>query len=294
MIELGKKQTLEIVREKEFGVYLAEKQGDEASVLLPRRQVPDGAEIGSRLQVFIYKDSEDRLIATTAEPRLEVGGLAVLKVREVSRIGAFLDMGLEKDLLLPFKEQNRRLEAGDECLVALYVDKSGRLAATTKVYPYLKSDSPYGKDDWAEARVYEINDRLGVFVAVDDRYFGLIPSREVHGPCQPGEVVRVRVTKVREDGKLDLSLREKAYRQIGEDAGRILEALRQSGGELPFGDRVSPDVIRSRFNLSKNAFKRAIGHLLKEGQIELTPERIRLTASPQKDKGKSEKRREKS
>ena len=280
MIELGKRQTLEIVREKEFGVYLAEKQGDEASVLLPHRQVPDGAEIGSRLQVFIYKDSEDRLIATTAEPRLEVGGLAVLKVREVSRIGAFLDMGLEKDLLLPFKEQNRRLEAGDECLVALYVDKSGRLAATTKVYPYLKSDSPYGKDDWAEARVYEINDRLGVFVAVDDRYFGLIPSREVHSPCQPGEVVRVRVTK--------------AYRQIGEDAGRILEALRQSGGELPFGDRVSPDVIRSRFNLSKNAFKRAIGHLLKEGQIELTPERIRLAASPQKDKGKSEKRREKS
>ena len=124
MIELGKTQELEIVRTKEFGVYLSEKAGDEAAVLLPKKQVPAGAKIGDKVKVFIYKDSEDRLIATTSMPKLELGGTAVLKVKDVSKIGAFLDMGLEKDLLLPFKEQVYPVRAGEECLVALYIDKS--------------------------------------------------------------------------------------------------------------------------------------------------------------------------
>ena len=133
MIELGKRQELEVVREKEFGVYLGEKKNDAAAVLLPKKQVPAGTRVGDKLSVFIYKDSEDRLIATTADPKLQVGETAGLKVKEVAKIGAFLDMGLEKDLLLPFKEQNHKVRAGEECLVALYVDKSGRLAATMKV-----------------------------------------------------------------------------------------------------------------------------------------------------------------
>ncbi len=275
MIELGKRQELEVVREKEFGVYLGEKKADAAAVLLPRKQVPEGTKTGDRLSVFIYKDSEDRLIATTAVPKLEVGGLAVLKVKDVSRIGAFLDMGLEKDLLLPFKEQNHKVKAGEECLVALYVDKSGRLAATMKVYPYLSSDAPFGKDSWAEGRVYELNDNLGAFVAVEDRYFGLIPKREVYEKLRPGEVVRVRVTKVREDGKLDLSLREKAYRQMNTDAEEVLRVLDEFDGVLPFDDRVDPERIRDTFHLSKNAFKRAVGHLLKAGTIEIVPGSIR-------------------
>ena len=277
MITLGKRQELEVVREKEFGVYLGEKKNDTAAVLLPRKQVPEGTKLGDKLTVFIYKDSEDRLIATVAEPKLEVGGTAVLKVKEVAKIGAFLDMGLEKDLLLPFKEQNHKVRAGEECLVALYVDKSGRLAATMKVYPYLSSDAPYQKDAWVTARVYEINENLGVFVAVDDKYFGLIPIKEVYAKCQPGEVVRARVTKVREDGKLDLSLREKAYLQMNSDVEAILKVIDEFDGVLPFNDRVSPEVIKREFHLSKNAFKRAVGHLLKEGKIEITETSIRRT-----------------
>lgn len=141
MIELGKKQTLVVVREKDFGIYLAEKQGDEASVLLPKKQVPAGTKIGDSIEVFIYKDSEDRLIATTQMPKLQVGEVGVLKVKEVGKIGAFLDFGLEKDLLLPFKEQSHKVRQGEECLVAVYVDKSSRLAATMKVYSHMSSES---------------------------------------------------------------------------------------------------------------------------------------------------------
>ena len=277
MIELGKIQELEVLREKEFGVYLGEKQDAEASVLLPKKQVPEGTKTGDTIRVFIYKDSEDRLIATTAMPKLQVGETALLKVNDVSKIGAFLDMGLEKDVLLPFKEQNHKVRVGEECLVALYVDKSGRLAATTKVYSYLNNHAPYKKDDWAECRVYEINENLGVFVAVDDQYYGLIPKKELFSKCQPGEVVRTRVTKVREDGKLDLSLREKAYLQMDNDVELVLKAIDEFDGVLPFNDKADPEVIRREFGLSKNAFKRAVGHLLKEGKIEITEKNIKRT-----------------
>ena len=293
-MQLGKKQLLTVVKIVDFGIYLADPDDPEDRVLLPKKQVRAGVRPGDQMEVFLYKDSRDRPIATTAEPLLTLGDVGRLKVKEVSRIGAFLDWGLEKDLFLPFRQQTRKVRAGEECLVALYIDKSGRLCATMNVYEYLRTDSPYGSDDHVTGTVYQISENFGAFVAVDDLYSGLVPKKEFYDQAKIGDRVEARVTGVKADGKLDLSLREKAYRQIGEDAGRILEALRQSGGELPFGDRVSPDIIRSRFNLSKNAFKRAIGHLLKEGQIELTPERIRLTASPQKDKGKSEKRREKS
>ena len=150
MIELGRVQELMVVREKNFGVYLGQKKDDAAAVLLPKKQVPEGTKVGDKLKVFSYKDSEDRLIATTSMPKLELGGTAVLKVKDVSKIGAFLDMGLEKDLLLPFKEQVYPVRAGEECLVALYIDKSGRLAATMKVYSYLCSDAPYKKDEWIQ------------------------------------------------------------------------------------------------------------------------------------------------
>lgn len=275
MIELGKMQELTVLREKEFGIYLGEEKNPEASVLLPAKQVPAGTKTGDKLRVFIYKDSEDRLIATTAEPKLQVGHTAVLTVKDVSKIGAFLDMGLEKELLLPFKEQNHKVTVGEQCLVALYVDKSSRLAATTKVYSYLSGESPYKKDDWVKGRVYEINDNLGVFVAVDDQYYGLIPQKEVFKNFHPGEILEARVTKVREDGKLDLSLREKAYLQMNTDVETVLKAIDEFEGVLPFSDKANPEVIKRELNLSKNAFKRAVGHLLKEGKIELTENSIR-------------------
>ncbi len=274
MIELGKRQLLEVVRKKEFGVYLGEHAEDTTGILLPKKQVPQGTEIGDKLEVFIYKDSEDRLIATTGEAKLQVGETAVLKVKEVGKIGAFLDMGLEKDLLLPFKEQSRRVRVGEECLVALYVDRSNRLAATMKVYPYMSNESPYQRDDKVTGTVYEINENLGAFVAVDNKYYGLIPSREIFGAISEGDVIEARVVKVREDGKLDLSPREKAYVQIDTDSQLVLKVMEERGGVLSFNDKASPDIIKREFHMSKNAFKRAVGHLLKEGKIKITEKTI--------------------
>lgn len=274
MIELGKIQTLVVQREKNFGVYLGEPGDDSHSVLLPKKQVPEGTGTGDAVTVFIYKDSEDRLIATTAEPKLQVGQVALLPVKEIARIGAFLDMGLEKDLLLPFKEQNHKVSQGEQCLVALYIDKSQRLAATMNVYPYMRADSPYQKDDQITGTIYEINENLGAFVAVDNCYYGMIPKKELYGSYRPGDVVEARVLKVREDGKLDLSPRKKAYMQMDTDAELILKAMEQSGGVLPFTDKASPEVIYKNFQMSKNAFKRAVGRLLKEGRVWITDQTI--------------------
>ena len=278
MIELEKKQTLLVVKKVEFGVYLAENMDADAKdrVLLPAKQVPENTAEGSRMEVFIYKDSKDRLIATTREPVLTVGKTAVLKVRQVTKIGAFLDWGLEKDLLLPYHEQTVRVHEGQECLVALYVDKSSRLCATMKVYPYLEKKSPYQKGDQVKGRVYQTSDNFGIFVAVDDRYSALIPAREATGKYRPGTVLDLRVTEVKEDGKLNVSDRQKAYLQIDEDAKNVLQVIEEFAGVLPFDDKAAPEVIRREFGLSKNAFKRAVGHLLKEGKIEIRERRIYL------------------
>ncbi len=271
MLKIGCIQNLEIVKMLDFGAYLAENAGEsrENTVLLPAKQVPEGAEIGTRLDVFLYRDSEDRMIATTRKPVMEVGGVALLAVKETSRIGAFLDWGLEKDLLLPFHEQTARVKAGDQVLAALYVDKSGRLCATMKLYPYLRTDSPYLPGAVLEARVYEISENFGVFLAVEDTYSAMIPRQEAQGNYKPGQVIRVRVTKVREDGKLTVSAREKSYLQMDTDAEQIFRELEQAGGEFPFDDKASPEQIREKFGISKAAFKRAVGHLLKEGKIVL-------------------------
>ena len=270
MLQIGKVQKLQIVSRKEHGVYLAEaaEAEKEDRVLLPAAQVPEGASVGDALEVFLYRDSEDRPIATTRVPRLQIGGTAILTVKEVTPIGAFLDWGLEKDLLLPYREQTKKLRAGEEVLTALYLDdKSGRLCATMKLYPYLGTRSPYTVGDEVTGRVYETSRNFGVFIAVDDRYSALIPRREAQDIYRPGAVLKLRVTEVKEDGKLCVSARQKAYLQIGDDAERVLEELRACEGELPFDDKASPEVIAARFGLSKAAFKRALGHLLKEGLV---------------------------
>ena len=276
MIELGKKQTLTVVKTVDFGVYLAEKDDKEGkdSVLLPAKQVPAGTKAGDELTVFIYKDSKDRLIATTREPMLQVGQTAVLKVSQVTRIGAFLNWGLEKDLLLPYHEQTTRMQEGKDVLVALYIDKSQRLCATMKVSHYLSTRTPYVVGDQVKGRVYEISGNFGVFVAVDDKYSALIPAREAAGKYRPGEILDLRVTEVKEDGKMNVTDRQKAYLQIEEDAESVLSVINEFAGVLPFDDKASPEVIKREFGLSKNAFKRAIGHLLKEGKIEIKERRI--------------------
>ena len=269
---LGKKRRLMIVKEVEFGVYLGNKDD---KVLLPKKQVPKDVEVGDPVEVFLYKDSSDRLIATTQEPKITLDELAVLKVADTGRIGAFLDWGLEKDLLLPFKEQTAKVKKGDQVLVALYVDKSERLCATMKVYEKLETDSPYKKDDHVEGIVYERSDNFGVFVAIDNKYSALIPKREAYGGhLQVGDKVHARVIKVREDGKLDLSVREKAFIQMDADAELIVKRMEEQGGKLPFTDKADPEKIKKELGLSKNAFKRAVGRLLKENKVIITEKSI--------------------
>ena len=228
------------------------------------------------MEVFLYKDSADRLIATTQEPKITLGEVKALKVADTGKIGAFLNWGLEKDLLLPFKEQTAKVKKGDEVLVSLYIDKSGRLCATMKVYEMLRKDPPYQKDDHVEGIVYETSDRFGVFVAVDDCYSALIPKREAYGDLKVGQRISARVLQVKADGKMDLSVREKAYLQMDEDARKIFERMEASGGSLPFTDKADPERIRQEFDMSKNAFKRAVGRLLKAGKIKITEKNIEI------------------
>lgn len=263
-MRLGEKQVLTVVKIVDFGVYLG---SDEERVLLPKKQVPEGIEVGDPVEVFLYKDSSDRMIATTKEPKITLGELAVLEVADVGRVGAFLDWGLEKDLLLPFKEQTVKVEKGDRCLVSLYVDRSGRLCATMKVYPLLRTDSPYQKNDMVRGTVYGISREFGVFVAVDDRYSALIPRREVYGRMFIGQQVEARVADVKADGKLDLSVRGRIPEQMDADAQQIMERIEKNGGSLPFTDKADPERIKMEFGMSKAAFKRAVGRLLKQRKI---------------------------
>ena len=276
MLKLGELQTLKIVKEVDFGVYLAEDENTpkEERVLLPAKQVPPQAKMGDAIEIFLYKDSSDRPIATTKEPLLKMGEVKVLSVIQTNPMGAFLDWGLEKDLFLPFREQTCKVEEGDKCLVTLYIDKSSRLCATMKVYKYLQTDSPYEKDEKVTGTVYEISDNFGTFVAVDNCYSALIPKKEMVRNIKVGESVTARIAKVREDGKLELSIREKAHIQMGIDAAKVLERMDNLGGELPFTDKASPELIREEMNMSKNEFKRAVGNLLKAGEIEIKETKI--------------------
>lgn len=280
MIRLGEKQELVIVKEVEFGVYLAVSFEDAAEhVLLPAKQVPTGSRQGDKLEVFIYRDSKDRMIATTKEPKLRMGQVAELTVAQVGKFGAFLDWGLEKDLMLPFKQQRGKVRQGDKVLVSLYIDKSNRLCATMNVYENLRTDSPYKAEDRVKGRVYEYSDRFGTFVAVDNQYSALIPKKELYGEAELGTDIEARVIGVREDGKLTLSIRDKAYLQMNRDAEKVLELLDSYEGSLPFSDKAAPEVIQHETGMSKNEFKRAVGRLLKEGKIEIGEKTIRRKKS---------------
>lgn len=273
----GKKQTLVMVKRVEFGIYLAETMKDaENKVLLPKKQVPADMEVGDPIDVFLYKDSNDRPIATVKEPKLTLGQTARLRVVSVGKVGAFLDWGLEKDLFLPYREQTTQVKAGDEVIAALYLDKSERLCATMKVYPYLQKESPYQKDDVVTGMVYEISHNFGAFVAVDDKYSALIPKKELYGELHVLQQISARVTGVKEDGKLDLGIRQKAHLQMSEDADKVLALLREKKGFLPLHDKSSPEQIRETVDMSKNEFKRAIGRLYKEHLITLESDGIRL------------------
>ena len=269
MLKLGEIQTLTIVRIVGFGVYLADPQYPDDRVLLPKKQVPEGAAKGDALSVFLYRDSDDRLIATTAEPLLTIGKTAVLEVAAVSKIGAFLSWGLEKDLFLPFRQQTGKIKKGDRLLVSVYIDKSGRLCATMRIYGLLKTNAPYQRGDEVKGRVYQVDPAFGAYVAVDDCYSAMISPHEDIRCLRPSDIVTCRVVNVKEDGKLDLSMRKKAHEQMDEDAEKIMGLLRIYGGTLPFTEKSDASVIMQETGLSKGAFKRAVGRLYKEHRISL-------------------------
>ena len=277
MIKLGEMQTLVAIRKSTVGMYLSSREDDFSDdVLLPLKQVPPETEEGDEVEVFIYRDSEDRLIATTIRPKIVLDEIALLKVKEIIKIGAFLDWGLPKDLFLPYKEKVGDIEAGKEYMFGLYVDNSDRLCATMRIYDYLRTDSPYKKDDKVKGVIYKAKSDIGALVAVDRKFNGLIPNRELFGDFKDGDEIEARVTKVREDGKLDLSVREKSYIQMDKDAELILTKLAQMGGKLNLNDKSSPDEIKEQLNISKAAFKKAVGRLLKEKKIKFVPGGIEI------------------
>ena len=291
MIKLGELQTLKAVQFEKQGVYLSD-DGEE-KVLLPSSQFDKTLQMGDALEVFIYKDSEDRLIATRQTPFLTLHKTALLTVREVTPIGAFLDWGLAKDLLLPFKEQTYKVKEGDHVLVALYIDKSSRLCATMEVYDYLQTDAPYQKDQRVTGYVYQVIDSFGAYVAVDDIYSGMIPKKDLHHTPEIGETVSVRITSILPDGKLNLAFHEKACIQMDADAELIFECLETAGGFLPYHDKTSPEIISREFDMSKAAFKRAIGSLYKNKKIVIKENGIRLLTQEEKDEIESELRKQK-
>ena len=280
MIEVGKWNTLTIIRSKDFGVYLGEKDNPGETVLLPRKQVPEDKKAGATMRVFIYRDSQDRPIATVNEPYITMGEMARLRVKSVTPIGAFLDWGLEKDILLPFKEQTTKVQEGREYLVRMYADKSGRLCVSMKLYEHLlpipQPSEVYKKDAEFSGIVYEFKTGLGAFVAIDDKYSGLIHERELYSRVYVGDEVHGRIVNIREDGKADLSLRELAYLQMNEDSEMVYDIIKSYKGVLPFTDKADKDIIKKEFGLSKNAFKRAVGRLLKEGRIKITEKTIEI------------------
>lgn len=276
MLELGKKQRLIVKNRAKQGVYLSDSIESSDKVLLPAKQCNDSLMTGDEIEVFLYLDSEDRIIATIREPKLSLGNIAVLTVSNVTKIGAFLDWGLEKDLFLPYKQQTVKVKEGDEVLCALYIDKSKRLAATMKVYDYLETTDKYKTGDEVSGRVYEISDNFGAFVAIDDKYSALIPKKELFSKINVGDVGKFRVINVRDDGKITLATRKPAYIQTDEDAKKVLEVIKEFDGVLPFNDKASPEVIKREFSMSKNEFKRAVGKLYKERKIEITEKSIRI------------------
>ena len=282
-MRLGYTQTLVAVKKTDFGLFLTDidKKDDKTrdlgdEVLLPKNQVTEDMRVGSEIEVFLYKDSEDRMIATRLVPYIKIGEIKKLKVKEVNKIGAFLDWGLPKDLLLPYKEQIYEIKPGDEILVTVYIDLSDRLCATMDLYSRLSLSPPYQKDDMVKGTVYQVHEQFGAYVAVDNKYSALVPKKELHCELKPGDEIEARVLEVKEDGKLDLSLRQKAYVQMDADSALILDKLNQAGGSLPYHDKSSAEEIKEEFNLSKAAFKRAIGRLYKERAIVIEKDGIRL------------------
>ena len=250
---------------------------DAPTILLPGAEIPEGAEEGQTLQAFVYLDSEDRPVVTLREPKLVLGEVAFLEVKALAAYGAFFDWGLPKDLLVPLKEQTRALAVGDRHPIGVYVDDTGRLAGTMKVAELLKERGDFEEGEWVQGEAWRSEPELGVFVILEQRFVGLLPASEPHSLSR-GQAAEFRVAMVLPDGKVELSLRGPAHEELARDASHVLEVLGRPGTPK-VGDRSDPALIRSVFGLSKKAWKRAAGRLLKQGQARLSAEGFLVPAS---------------
>lgn len=267
MFELGKRNELRVLRESPFGVYL--DSGDGGGILLPKSQVPEGTQIGDKLRVFVYLDTEDHVIATLAHPLAEVGKFARLRVKAINDVGAFLDWGLQKDLFLPFSEQQKPVTEGTWVNVYLYIDNTSRIAATTKVDRYLESNpTDLSKEMLVEMLPWRMTD-LGMLCIINDRYEGLIHRQDLTQHLSLGKRLVGYVKQIRDDGMIDLMLTPPGYKRVGSVSEKLLDDLTQNNGHCPLGDKSPPEAINARFGCSKKAYKMAIGQLLKEGKIKI-------------------------
>lgn len=273
-MKLGQLNRLVVKKSVEFGVYLDGREWGE--ILLPKRYVPATADIGSSLEVFLYLDSEDQLIATTESPKVMVGQVALLEVVAVTRVGAFLNWGLKKDLLVPFAEQQVPLQVGHKVMVYCYVDRSNRIVASTKLDKFLgKSSAQYQAGEAVSIVVTDITD-LGYKVVVDQQHIGLLYKNEVFKPLRRGWRDTAYVNKVREDGRIDLRLQKSSHQTASSLTEQILARLAANNGSLALSDKTSPELIYQAFGVSKKVFKQALGALLKQDKIVIAPDHIRL------------------
>ena len=266
---------MEVVKQVDFGVYL--NGGDDGEILLPTRYVPEGCKPGDMLNVFIYLDNEERLIATTLQPKVQVDEFACLEVAWVNEYGAFLDWGLMKDLFVPFREQKMKMLKGHKYVVHAHVDEdSYRIMASAKVERYLSKEKPqYAPGDEVEVMVWQRTD-LGYKVIVENQFSGLVYRNEVFQPLEPGMKLTAHVRQIREDGKMDLTLQKDGMAKVDDFSAVLLEHIKQQGGHTPFNDKSAAEDIYEAFGVSKKTFKKAVGDLYKRRFILLVEDGIRL------------------
>lgn len=274
-VALGKYNQLEVVKTVDFGVYL--NGGDDGEILLPARYVPEGSKPGDMLNVFIYLDNEERLVATTLQPLVQVGGFACLEVAWVNEYGAFLDWGLMKDLFVPFREQKMKMQKGHRYVIHAHVDEdSYRIMASAKVERYLSKEfPPYQSGDEVEVMVWQKTD-LGYKVIVDDRFGGLVYQKEIFKALEPGMRMQAFVRQVREDGKIDLTLQKDGSQKVDDFAEVLLQYIKDNGGYTELNDKSAAEDIYDTFGVSKKTFKKAVGDLYKRRLVVLVEGGIQL------------------
>ena len=272
-MKVGLYNRLKIDRITPPGAFLTDGEED---VLLPTKYIPRNAKVGQLLDVFVYRDSEDRIISTTLKPHATIGEFAYLKVTDANNVGAFLDWGIEKDILVPFKEQKQKLRRGQWVLVFVYLDEeTDRVAATAKVAKHFKEDNPFQEGDEVNLLVTNTTD-LGTNVVVENAYKGLIYENDLFHDVLEGDQIKGFVKKIRPDGKMDISLRKEGLENLEEGAGTILKELKANDGYLPLHDKSDPEEIQSILQMSKKNFKRSVGILYKDKLILLEKSGIKL------------------